>query len=161
MTFPDIDHRRRSPRRLPKICARTEFGQRLLSTSGGTRTGEGIERGRSRRHGSLRARGRRPGGWLGSGVLLLRVQLECDVRVERLQEVGGVEDLAGGGDADGLGAAGQDALEGLGDEGRGDGVDVLAAGRGPALGPAGADDDVDEEGLVRAPALVGGGRGHV
>jgi hypothetical protein len=60
-----------------------------------------------------------------------------------VQEVGGVEDLAGGDDADGFGAAGQDALEGFGDEGRGDGVDVLAAGRGPALGSTGADDDVD------------------
>jgi len=32
------------------------------------------------------------------------VQVECDLRVERVQEVGGVEDLAGGDDADGLGA---------------------------------------------------------
>lgn len=81
--------------------------------------------------------------------------------VECVQEVGGVEDFAGGDDADGLGAAGQDAFEGLGDEGCGDGVDVLAAGRGPAFGSVGADDDVDEEGLVRASALVGGGRAGV
>lgn len=55
------------------------------------------------------------GGRPMSGSLLLRVQVECDVRGERVKEVPGVEDLAGGGDADGLGAAGQDAFEGLGD----------------------------------------------
>nr|AIW62174.1 transcriptional regulator [Streptomyces globisporus] len=66
------------------------------------------------------------------------MQVDRDVRVERLQEVGCVEGLTGGGDAHGRGAAGQDAPERLGDEGRGDGVDVLAlAAHSPRAGTAG------------------------